>query len=426
MKKIVRTLMIIIFILLFALISKASAASTGTITEDTVNVRKETSTDSKIVTYVYKNDKVEVIEKNGEWYKIKYKDNEGYVFADYIDVEETDVNNVEDKSEGETVTNTEVKLYISAGTKIKIIPNVISTNILTISKDSAGEILEQLNGWSYVNIEGVSGWIRNEQIKSDEESQKEDSTAEVENNEESQKEDESKASTEKAYVKYSSVNLRKEPSTDSEVIERLKLNTEVDIIEKVNNVWCKVKVGDKEGYISRELLSSEKQNEESTSRDGDTSSRETETSKNTTNETKKDESKSSTSNTKSTSTKGEEIVAYAKTFLGKPYVYGGSSPSGFDCSGFTSYVYKHFGYTLSRSAAGQASNGTKVEKSELQPGDLVIFKNNSLTKIGHVGIYIGDNKMIHASEPKTGVIITDIDSKAYKYPQRYVMGRRIL
>ena len=411
MKKIVRTLMIIIFILLFALITKASAASTGTITEDTVNVRKETSTDSKIVTYVYKNDKVEVIEKNGEWYKIKYKDNEGYVFADYIDVEETDVNNVEDKSEGETVTNTEVKLYISAGTKIKIIPNVISTNILTISKDSAGEILEQLNGWSYVNVEGVSGWIRNEQIKSDEESQKED---------------ECKASTEKAYVKYSSVNLRKEPSTDSEVIERLKLNTEVDIMEKVNNVWCKVKVGDKEGYISRELLSSEKQNEESTSRDGDTSSRETETSKNTTNETKKDESKSSTSNTKSTSTKGEEIVAYAKTFLGKPYVYGGSSPSGFDCSGFTSYVYKHFGYTLSRSAAGQASNGTKVEKSELQPGDLVIFKNNSLTKIGHVGIYIGDNKMIHASEPKTGVIITDIDSKAYKYPQRYVMGRRIL
>ena len=129
----------------------------------------------------------------------------------------------------------------------------------------------------------------------------------------------------------------------------------------------------------------------------------------------------------SSNTKGEEIVAYAKSFLGKPYVYGGSSPSGFDCSGFTSYVYKHFGYSLSRSASGQASNGTKVENmSDLKPGDLVIYKNHSLTKIGHVGIYIGDNKMIHASEPKTGVIITDIDSKAYKYPQRYVMGRRII
>ena len=424
MKKIVRTLMIIIFILLFALITKASAASTGTITEDTVNVRKETSTDSKIVTYVYKNDKVEVIEKNGEWYKIKYKDNEGYVFADYIDVEETDVNNVEDKSEGETVTNTEVKLYISAGTKIKIIPNVISTNILTISKDSAGEILEQLNGWSYVNVEGVSGWIRNDQIKSDEESQKEDSTAEVENNEESQKEDESKASTEKAYVKYSSVNLRKEPSTDSEVIERLKLNTEVDIMEKVNNVWCKVKVGDKEGYISRELLSSEKQNEESTSRDGDTSSRETETSKNTTNETKKDESKSSTSNTKSTSTKGEEIVAYAKTFLGKPYVYGGSSPSGFDCSGFTSYVYGQCGISLARTSYAQASQGTAVSKSELQPGDLLLFTTNgSSGGISHVGIYVGNGQFIHAANATRGVVYDTINSGYYA--TNYAGARRI-
>ena len=68
----------------------------------------------------------------------------------------------------------------------------------------------------------------------------------------------------------------------------------------------------------------------------------------------------------------------------------------------------------------------KVSKENLQPGDLVIYKTTSLTKIGHVGIYIGDNKMIHASEPGVGVIITDIDSKAHNYPQRFVMGRRII
>ena len=108
-------------------------------------------------------------------------------------------------------------------------------------------------------------------------------------------------------------------------------------------------------------------------------------------------------------------------------MYGAASPSkGFDCSGLTYYVYKHFGYTLSRSSTGQASNGSKVAKKDLQPGDLVIYKNTSLTRIGHVGIYIGDNKMIHASEPGVGVIITDIDSKAHKYPQRFVMGRRII
>ena len=114
-------------------------------------------------------------------------------------------------------------------------------------------------------------------------------------------------------------------------------------------------------------------------------------------------------------------------YKGYKYVYGGTSPQkGFDCSGFTSYVYKNFGYSLSRSSGGQANNGTRVEKKDLQPGDLVIYKNQSLTKIGHVGIYIGNNKMIHASEPGVGVTITDIDSKAHKYPQRFVMGRRII
>ena len=208
--------------------------------------------------------------------------------------------------------------------------------------------------------------------------------------------------------------------------EKLKLNTEVTIIEEVDSIWYKVKVGDKEGYISQDLLSSEKQKEDSTSRDGDTSSRETDNNKNTTTtENKKEETKTSTSS--NSKTKGEEIVAYAKQYLGYSYVYGGSSPkTGFDCSGFTSYVYKHFGYSISRSASGQASDGVKVEKKDLQPGDLVIYKNNALTKIGHVGIYIGDNKMIHASEPGVGVIITDIDAKSHNYPKRYVMGRRII
>ena len=143
-------------------------------------------------------------------------------------------------------------------------------------------------------------------------------------------------------------------------------------------------------------------------------------------ETKENNNKSETSNNKTSTNKTNEIVEYAMKYLGCDYVYGGSSPSGFDCSGFTSYVYKKFGYNLSRSSGGQANDGTKVNKADLQPGDLVIYKNQSLTKIGHVGIYIGNNKMIHASEPGVGVKITDIDSKAHKYPQRFVMGRRII
>ena len=113
--------------------------------------------------------------------------------------------------------------------------------------------------------------------------------------------------------------------------------------------------------------------------------------------------------------------------MGYKYVYGGSSPkTGFDCSGLTSYVYKQFGYTLSRTSTAQAKNGKEVSKDELQPGDLLIFKNQSLTRIGHVGIYIGNNKMIHASEPGVGVVITDLSASGYNYNKRFVTARRII
>ena len=110
--------------------------------------------------------------------------------------------------------------------------------------------------------------------------------------------------------------------------------------------------------------------------------------------------------------------------MGYKYKSGGASPStGFDCSGFTTYVYKHFGISLNRSSKDQIKNGVAVEKNNLQPGDLVIFNNDANTKIGHVGIYIGDGNFIHASNPKGGVKITTLLSGYYKI--RYVGARRV-
>ena len=80
-------------------------------------------------------------------------------------------------------------------------------------------------------------------------------------------------------------------------------------------------------------------------------------------------------------------------------------------------MYKHFGYSLSRTSGGQRSNGTKVNKSDLQPGDILCFS-------GHVGIYIGGNKFIHAANPRKGVIITSL-SESY-YVKTYITARRIL
>ena len=124
--------------------------------------------------------------------------------------------------------------------------------------------------------------------------------------------------------------------------------------------------------------------------------------------------------------KGQEIANYALTFVGYPYVYGGSSPSGFDCSGFTQYVYKQFGYGLNRTASAQLQNGTPVSMSELQPGDLVLFKRSGTgsSAASHVGIYIGNGQFVHASTSKVGVIVSDLSS--VYYTTGFVGGRRLV
>ena len=119
---------------------------------------------------------------------------------------------------------------------------------------------------------------------------------------------------------------------------------------------------------------------------------------------------------------GQQVASYACQFVGSRYVWGGTTPDGFDCSGLVYYVYKQFGYTLNRVAADQATNGRHVEPSELQPGDLLCFYSGS-SYIGHVGIYIGNGQFVHASNSTTGVIISDL---AGYYVSRGYEARRII
>jgi cell wall-associated NlpC family hydrolase len=107
----------------------------------------------------------------------------------------------------------------------------------------------------------------------------------------------------------------------------------------------------------------------------------------------------------STSTAGQQIADYAVQFVGNPYVYGGTSlTNGADCSGFTMSVYANFGYSLPRVAADQANAGTKVSTSSLQPGDLLFYHG-----YGHVAIYIGGGQVVHASNAKSGIKISNYD-----------------
>ena len=118
------------------------------------------------------------------------------------------------------------------------------------------------------------------------------------------------------------------------------------------------------------------------------------------------------------------VVENAHKALGKPYVRGGIGPKSYDCSGLTYSLYKnHAGKTLNRSSKDQIKDGFEIKKSELIPGDLVFFRTK-INSIGHVGLYIGDGNMIHASSGSAKVRITSIDEKWYK--QRYVTARRII
>lgn len=461
----VKLVSIIIFVMALIFASK-SFAVTGVITEITVNMRKEPSTSSKRIMYVTQDDKVEVIEKSGDWYKIKFEGKTGYVLGKYVNVDESKLNDntkSEEKKEEvsqdtttktnetttedskndiqEITTDASIKLQINKETEIRLIPNITSSVVYIAQKTTSIQIIQQLNEWSYISVDNITGWVRTDKIE------EENSPSSDKKDDEEKKESEttSEASEKTAYIKYDTVNLRKKASTSSKTMQKLKLNDKVTVISEEGK-WSKVKVDNTTGYVLTELLSDtklEKENKKeetnTTSRDGETTSRKEEEKTDAKEDTSLKQEENKTDEIKSETTTvvkeeqntskvtGDDIVAFAKKYLNYKYVSGGSSPSkGFDCSGFTKYVYNHFGYTLSRTSKAQAKNGKEVAKSDLQPGDLIIFKNQSLTAIGHVGIYIGNNKIIHASEPGVGVTITDMNASGYNYNKRYVTARRII
>jgi cell wall-associated NlpC family hydrolase len=127
------------------------------------------------------------------------------------------------------------------------------------------------------------------------------------------------------------------------------------------------------------------------------------------------------SSTTSSTRGSQNVVNYAEKFIGNRYVFGGMSPSGFDCSGFTSYVYKSFGINLPRTASGQAGVGQPVSESNLAPGDLVLFETYE-KGISHVGIYVGNRQFIDASNK--GVGFSNLGDNYYR--TRYRGARRIL
>lgn len=189
------------------------------------------------------------------------------------------------------------------------------------------------------------------------------------------------------------VNVRSKPSTDSGVLTSVSNGGVVWVIG-VENGWYKVTVGDVTGYMAAPYVYINSRMSNGTSR-GDSSE---------------------------ASSKRSEVLNFAAQFLGTPYVYGGSTPSGFDCSGFTSYVYRNTVRSIPRTATAQRNALTTVSMSELQPADLVFFGSGG--SISHVGIYVGNGNFIHS--PHTGSSVKYDNLWSGNYNRRFVCGGRVI
>ncbi len=445
-----KTKMNIKSIFVMAIISLASllfinislAANTGTINVDVANLRETADAESKILEQICLNQEVEILGEEGDWYKITHNQITGYVNKELVTVnsnpEPTEDNNQlnensttennqvnensttennqvnENTTEESNTTSTENTNDIELGeykiaenTKLKLIPSINATDVIELKADETVQVTEIINGWVCVETQTAKGWLRKEKIKKDEPVQEEQQVVQ---------EPVQQTPIKTQYTNSTTVNVRQEENTTSSILTTIALNTEVQVYSEANG-WSKVKVNNVEGYISTSLLSDTKQ---------ETSRSEATTRKSSSTKTKSTKTTSAQTTAQATSvpasSNGSSIVATAKQYLGYKYVYGGSSPStGFDCSGFTSYVFKQHGISLSRTAAGQYGNGVAVSRANLQPGDLVMFGKSG---INHVAIYIGGGQIIHASTPSTGVRIDSLTTGYYN--NNYAGARRIL
>lgn len=203
-----------------------------------------------------------------------------------------------------------------------------------------------------------------------------------------------------------SVNFRSQPNTSSSVLASLRNGTVVSATG-VQGGWFKVTYNGQKGYVHPDYLSfSNVQSSGSTGSSGSSSIT----------------PPSNSVSYNGSSEKRAAVLEYAAQFLGTPYVYGGSTPSGFDCSGFTSYVFKNTVGSIPRVAQAQFDATTRVSMDELLPGDLVFF-GSSASSISHVGIYVGNNQFIHS--PHTGDVVK-YDSLTGSYASRFQGGGRVI
>ena len=357
---------------------KASAASYTDVNETvwatySVSIRSAASTDA---------DKLDVlvgsysitrtgVGDNG-WSKVDYNGQTGYIKSEYLTTTKPAA------ASDSTQQTTKETVYATAGVNIRakasadadVIGTLIAGYSITRTSDS--------NGWSKVDYNGQTGYIKSDYLTTTKPQVTESNQTSSSSNTSSSKSDIEEVK-ETVYAT-AGVNIRAKASADADKIGTLAAGGSITRTGKTSSGWSRVDYNGQTGYIKSDYL---------------TTTKPTVTSNTT------------ASSTSSSSSLGQQIADFAVQYVGYPYVYGGNSlTNGVDCSGFTQQVYLHFGYSIPRRASIQATVGTSVAISDLQPGDLVFYGDSE--GVGHVVIYIGNGKVVHASTPSKGIIISDL------------------
>lgn len=344
----------------------------GYATADDLNLREKATTNSTSLKKLNAGDSMTILSEKGNWYKVESGETTGYVNKLYVSTEW-------------------IAFANTVNLNLRKEPSKKAEVLDQFNQGDAMTVLEKDGNWYKVQYGDSVGYVKAKYI---------DFQCNV-------------------YIDGENVNLRKAAHTESGIVKTLSTGKIVTLLEQ-NGSWYKVRSGKKIGYINASYISFTKpviqvntaastgssgssiniSNSGSSSSSGSNSSSNSSGSKNSSSGNKSSSSNSSSSSSSSSSL-GQSVVNYAKQFLGNPYVYGGTSlTNGADCSGFVQSVYAHFGISLPRTSSAQRSAGYSVGSlSNAKPGDLICYD-------GHVGIYIGDNAIIHASNEKDGIKIT--------------------
>ena len=380
-----------------------------------------------VITTLSKGTTVAVLNNSSSWYKVSVNGKEGYVSGEYLT--------------GTTATNVALgtgTVKCSSSVNFRSAPNTSSTSYGELKNGTKVNVVGVSSGWYKVTYNGKTGYIHPDYITLASSSA---GTAIAPSNTVT-----STTGTAGTVKCSSSVNLRSEANTSSSILAELKNGTAVTVVSTANG-WCKVTHSGKTGYIKQDYVSTTGSASNNTSAStglGELKNGTAVTVLSTSNGWSKVSyagktgyisadylvtassgtaiSPSNTAASVSISAKRQSVLNYAAQFLGVPYVYGGSTPSGFDCSGFTSYVFKNTVGSIPRVAQAQYDATTRVSRDDLLPGDLVFF-GSSTSSISHVGIYVGSNQFIHA--PSTGDVVK-YSSLTGSYATRYQGAGRVI